>query len=216
MLHYFRKANEFTIQQKTNIFYNQINKNLENLKKLNIPYIQFHIQQIILIPNNNNLPICPYCQETYIFPGKQVANNIQSKHNIIIEQPITLFSSRYIRPAECDHIIPHLNGGTNDIDNGIFVCSRCNKLKSALNTAEFFKEVLLFDYYRNKYILHPKITFNTLELMDADNFNNRCLCCDKPSEYQICWNCAGKKNTLIYIATYNDINNIIWIKHNYF
>lgn len=204
MLQYNRRINEFTLQQKTKIFYNQIHKNVDNLLKLNIPYIHLHLQHLFYSQHINNLPLCPYCLEFYIFPGKQVASELKNKYNITIEQPISLFSSYYIRPAECDHINAFATGGTNNLENGIFVCSRCNKQKSALNTQNFFTQFLQFDFQKQKYIYNPAIRFYFNELMDIDEFNNKCYSCDRPSEYQICWHCASKKNTIIFLANYND------------
>jgi len=205
MLH-SRRLNEFTLQQKTQIFYKQLNKNVENLLKLNITYINYHLQYILNSQNINNCPLCPYCLQFYLFPGEQVAKELLNKYNITINQSINLFSTTIIRPAECDHINPFCNGGTNNPDNGIFVCSRCNKQKLSLSTINFFNEFLQFNFYTQKYEYHPNIKFYYIELMECDDYINQCMNCKKPSKYHICWHCAGKKNQIISIANYNDTN----------
>ena len=191
-----RRSNEFSLTQKTTIFYKQCQKNIGHLHNINIPYISQHLQHVYNTPNFNNMPLCPYCLECFLFPGEMVANELTKKGHII-ETPPDLFGVLHVRPAECDHIRSFLHGGRNTEDNGIFVCSDCNKNKAHMDANQFLQTAFIYDANFKKYIKNLKREY--IEYMDGD-FYNKCYHCDKPSKYQICQNCAGRKNLFITLA----------------
>jgi hypothetical protein len=88
-----------------------------------------------------------------------------------VEYP-SLFNSEYIRPGECDYIIHSSNGGSNDVNNGIFICSQCYKQKANLTTDNFFLN--FFSFYNGRFFKNPKTITNTIEMMDIDENNNKC------------------------------------------
>ena len=59
-------------------------------------------------------------------------------HCPLCNTPLDYTTSRQPNSAEPDHIIPHVNGGTNTLENGRTICRRCNQRRGALtgrNTA---------------------------------------------------------------------------------
>jgi len=167
-----RRNNEFSLAQKTNIFIKQCYKQIQNI---NIQYWENHIQHFYNTPNFKNMPICPYCLNCYLFPGEMVNNELRKK-NYIIETPPDLFGTKWIRPAECDHIRSYLHGGTNSDDNAIFCCSDCNKNKSYLDARQFLQNAFIYDACLRKYT--KKTEKELIEYMDGD-FNNICYHCNK-------------------------------------
>lgn len=192
------RNNEFSFQQKTEIYFNQYIKNYTNLHKLSSPHLDSHLVSVKSFPNYNNLIPCPYCVNCYIYPGENVANELVKRYNIQINLTNNMFSKDYIRPGQCDHIIPYCKGGSNNIDNGIFICAQCNKLKFSNNLFDFFN--MNFTFYNNRFWRKPEIPVDKVEIMDIDFFENKCFSCNQPSKIKICPKCAGRKNEIVYLA----------------
>ena len=190
---------DFSIINKCQIYMQQYNNNFYNLLKLPILNCNNHLYHLSLVPKINNLIICPYCINCYIHPGKNIVNELKNtyKHHIV-EYP-SLFNSEYIRPGECDYIIHSSNGGSNDVNNGIFICSQCYKQKANLTTDNFFLN--FFSFYNGRFFKNSKTITNTIEMMDIDENNNKCAFCKSHSIYKICQFCAGKKNIIIKLAS---------------
>lgn len=192
-----RNINEFSTQQKAEIYFKQFLKNYDNLE-LPIPGILQHVHSLKQFNNFGGLIPCPYCFSCFIYPGEIIATEISKRCSLTIETNIDIFSQEWVRPGVCDHIKPHCIGGTNDIKNGIYVCSQCNKLKSSLDLEYFFREFFNFD--GTKFVRKSNIPMDKIAIMNMDCFNNKCFSCNDLSKYKICYKCASKKNEIIYIA----------------
>jgi len=191
-------TSEFSIHNKTEIYFNQLHKNYKNLEQLNLPFILSHLFEAKKIENRNNLIICPLCINCYIYPGKNVSNELNKKYKIFIEDNTYIFDNWFIRPAECDYIISPSKGGNNSISNGVYICSQCYRQKAELNIRDFINI-----YFSNNFVRYFKkndLIKQQIELMDVDNFNNRCLNCNYYNNYRICIHCAGKKDEIINVA----------------
>jgi len=191
-----KQNQDFSIQNKTDIYFNQYYNNFKNIQNINVKFLGYHIDSIKLITKLNNLIVCPYCINCLIFPGKHIAQELLKKYNLRIDETVNLFDKSFIRPGECDFIIPIKHGGSYDITNGIYICSQCQKQKGEMSIQNFFEN--MFEFNQNRYF--KKYPQKYISLMDVDNFKNRCLNCNHHNPYKICTYCAGKKDEIIYIA----------------
>ncbi len=189
--------NDFNLFNKTEIYYNQFCKRYLNLETLNIPYLNTHIYNAKIVNNKGGMIICPFCINCYIHPGANVLKELNIKYGLLIDNDCNLFDNIYFRPGVCDYIKQHPQG-TNTLNNGIYICSQCQKLRNNLSISDFFKNYFITDKHR--YYKRPDIKYNIIEVMNLDNFKNKCLKCNSNSDYKICSNCAGKRDELIYIA----------------
>ena len=188
---------DFSLHNKIEIYFNQYNNKYNLLESQAIPNFSNHISYAKTIRNVDGLIVCPYCINCYIHPGKQIVIDIAKKYNVIIKNSPDIFNTVNIRPGEYDFIVAQSNGGTNSITNGIVICSQCFKLKNNLSLKDFFH--YYFMYSGNRYF-RKNLSMNSTEIMDIDNFKNKCYYCNLSSDYKICVFCAGKKNQLIGIA----------------
>lgn len=191
-----KNNNDFLFQSKLEIYYLQQNHIFITLERQPIPDIQSHLTKVKSIQKNNGMIPCPFCINCYIHPGETIANDINKKYNLKIEVSQFIFDNYFIRPAYCTNISV-LND--NDVNNGIFVCSQCFKLKLNKSSLEFFKNFLFF----NGTNYQRRIDLPRIEIMDQDIFENKCFCCKEFSKHRICYKCASRKDEIICIAKNN-------------
>jgi len=189
-------AQEFSLYNKTEIFYNQFLNKYINIEESKIPFISSHLQYLKLIPHKNNLIPCPYCINCYIHPSSKVSSELSKRFSLNIENNCSLFDLSFIRPGEYDYIRTPNQGGTNSISNGVIICSQCSKQKNNLTLLDFFNNCFISDGKR----YYKKNIMPIIEILDIDFFNKRCFKCNQISDYKICINCASKKNEIICIA----------------
>jgi len=188
-------SKEFSIYTKSQIYYKQNNRNFNNLEKLSIPLLNNHLSIVKNINNYCGLIVCPYCINCYIHPGTNVVNDLKKRYGLIIYNDKSIFDSSDIRPGECSLIDIT---GKNFVDNGIYICYQCYRQKGNMTLQHFFLNNFISDgvrYYRRSEMIRTVI-----EMMDKDNFDNKCFSCGVNSEYKICQNCAGRKGEIIKIA----------------
>lgn len=187
---------DFPSSAKIEIYNQQFLKNFSILEKISIPNILSHTSFLKLSPSPNSLIPCPFCISCFIHPGESLAKEINLKYNLNILTNPHIFNTPFVRPAYCDFIN---SSDLNKVDNGIFICSQCQKFKENHSIYDYFRIFLSFN--GKHYTRNPNLSIPIIELMDVDYFNARCLHCNEYSKYRICHKCAGKKEIILCIAS---------------
>jgi len=194
-----KNNSDFSLHNKTEIYYNQYHNKLKSLESIPITHFTSHLNIAKSFPKYNGLTVCPFCINCYIHPGKQVITEINKRYGLQIDDNPNIFNNKEIRPGEFEFVVPQSQGGTNSIQNGVFICSQCYKQKSNVSLKDFFN--IFFNCDNQRYYKKPQTINSTFECMDLDLFDRKCFFCKLSSDYKICLFCAGKKNQIISIAT---------------